>query len=196
MPTLAGMSFGVVLLAVVVLAGLSVAFLYNRLIRLRHLVEEAWSGIDVQLKRRHDLVPQLVDVVKGYVRHERSLLEDLTRIRGETMKARGPAEAEAAEERLTLSLRPILALAEAYPDLKANTNFLDLQQRLAETEDQLQMARRYFNGTVRNYNILVESFPANILAGLFGFGVKDYFELESATERDVPKVDFGETAGV
>ncbi|MDA0322663.1 MAG: LemA family protein [Verrucomicrobia bacterium] len=167
----------------------ALGFLYNRLVRHRNLLREAWSGIDVQLKRRHVLVPNLVEVVKSYAHHEADVLEEVTRARTESQRASAPDAAEAGEVQLTRALKSVLLLVENYPDLKANGNFLDLQHKLVDIEDQIQMARRYYNGTVRDYNTLVESFPANIVAGIFRFAPRDYFEIETATERLAPRID-------
>jgi len=165
-------------------------FIFNRLIRLRFLMREANSGIDVQLKRRHDLIPNIVSAVKGYLRYEQNLLQDITTIRARLLEGSDPLAKKELEKSLALGLKSIFALAEAYPDLKANQSFLDLQKTLAEVEDQLQLARRYYNGTVRDYNILVESFPSNGIAALCNFGLADFFEIEYATERKVPDVKF------
>jgi len=153
------------------------------------LVREASSGIDVQLKRRHDLIPNIVDTVKGYSQYERKLLEDVTSLRSNVIEGSNLKEKNKVENELSKALKSIFAVAENYPDLKANKNFLDLQKTLSEIEDQIQLARRYFNGTVRNYNILVESFPSNLLAHIFKFKSLDYFEIEYATERKVPDVN-------
>ncbi len=171
----------------VVLAWAIVAF--NRLVRGRNLMREAWSGIDVQLKRRYNLIPNLVRVVEGYALHERNLFENVTRARTLCMRAAGPAEKSAPETGLSQVLRNLIAVAEAYPNLKANQNFLELQDGLSEIEDQTQLARRYYNGTVRDYNIRVESFPGMLIAGLFRFRPADFFEIEYTTERQVPEVD-------
>jgi LemA protein len=173
----------------VVMLVLSVV-IYNRFIRLSNLTKEAASGIDVQLKRRHDLIPKIVDTVKGYVQHEQRLLENVTRIRSELLNMGMGKEKFKMENGLSHSLKSIFALAESYPDLKANQNFLELQRMVSEVEDQIQMARRYYNGTVRDYNIYVEVFPHNIVAGLFKFKPMDFFELKYATERKVPDTDF------
>ena len=158
--------------------------------RTRQMANEAWSGIDVQLKRRSELVPNLVESVKGYATHERSVLEEVTRLRNAAREV--PADDVAgraqAERALTAAIGKLVALAENYPALKASANFLELQQELSNLEDELQMARRYYNGTVRNQNVLVQSFPGNLVAGAFGFGPRDYFELSDAAERDVPQV--------
>lgn len=163
---------------------------YNRFIRLRNMMAEAWSGIDVQLKRRVDLVPNLVETVKGYASHEKELFERVAESRAQSVSAGTVKEQAAAENALTSSLRTLFAVAEAYPELKANTNFLDLQKSLTEIEDQVQMARRYYNGTVRENNVLVESFPSNLIARLSGFTKGDFFELEDEAERKAPQVRF------
>lgn len=179
-----------ILAAVVLGAGLWFMGTYNRLVRGRNLVEEAWSGIDVQLKRRHDLIPNLVETVKGYATHEKQIFEDVARMRSASISASGVAEKATAENGLTGALRQLFAVAEAYPDLKANQNFLQLQENLNTVESELQMARRYYNGAVRNQNILVESFPSNLVANMFAFQKAAFFEIEDATERAVPKVQF------
>jgi LemA protein len=181
----------------ITLALLAVAILYaivifNRLVRTRQMANEAWSGIDVQLKRRADLVPNLVEAVKGYAAHERGLLEDIVKLRNAAgaLPREDVAQRAQAESALSVSIGRLLALAESYPDLKASGNFLELQQQLATLEDELQMARRYYNGAVRNQNVLVQSFPDNLVAGLFGFRERDYFELPDAADRAVPQVSW------
>jgi LemA protein len=171
---------------------LSAVIVFNRLVRTRQMANEAWSGIDVQLKRRSDLVPNLVEAVKGYAAHERSVLDEVTRLRtaARALPADDIASRAQAEGALSLALGKLVALAENYPDLKASANFLDLQQQLSQLETELQMARRYYNGAVRNQNVLVQSFPGNLVAGLFGFTQRDYFELSSDGERAVPQVGF------
>jgi LemA protein len=166
-------------------------FVFNRLVRTRQMANEAWSGIDVQLKRRSDLVPNLVETVKGYATHERELLARVTELRNAARALpdsdiEGRAKAEGA---LSAALGRLLAVAENYPDLKASANFLELQQELSRLESELQMARRYFNGTVRDLNTMVESVPSNIIANLFGFQPRGYFELADANERVVPGVN-------
>ena len=173
--------------AVGLLVWLVVAF--NRLVRERNLVAEGWSGIDVQLKRRHNLIPALVEVVKGYSRHERKLLTDIAELRSRSLSAERLKDREESENALTDQLKGLFALAEAYPQLKADRQFLRLAEQLSAIEDQLQMARRYYNGAVRNYNIRVESFPSNLVAGLFGFKRAEFFQIETATERAAPKVE-------
>ena len=169
---------------------LYVIIVFNSLVRTRQMANEAWSGIDVQLKRRSELVPNLVETVKGYAGHERSVLEDVTRLRSaaNALPANDIAGRAQAEGALSLALGKLVALAENYPDLKASANFLDLQQQLSQLETELQMARRYYNGAVRNQNVLVQSFPSNVLAGMFGFGPRDFFELSNESEREAPQV--------
>jgi LemA protein len=157
--------------------------LYNRLVARRNHAREAWSGIDVQLKRRHDLLPKLVEAVKAYAGYERAVLR-------EGVEARAGAARAAAENALTGRLRELFAVVEAYPELKASRGFLDLQAQISETEEQIQHARRYYNGTVRELNILVDSFPSNLVARLFGFAPMEYFELELATQRQSPELPF------
>ena len=184
------MSSTVLVLGLVGLLIVFVIFIYNKLVRLRNLVEEGWSGIDVQLKRRATLIPNLVETVKGYMGHERDLLTKVTELRAQSMKAQEVGEKARVEGLLSRSLANVFAVAEGYPDLKANQNFLDLQQKLSEIEDQIQLARRYYNGTVRNLNIQVESFPSNIVARYFNFTQAEFFEIEDEAERAVPKVAF------
>lgn len=179
-----------IVLAIVAAAAIYAAVIFNNLVRTRQLANEAWSGIDVQLKRRSDLVPNLVDTVKGYAAHERGVLEEVAQLRtaaralpGADVAARGQAEGA-----LSLALGRLLAVAENYPDLKANDNFLALQQELSALENDLQMARRYYNGTVRNMNTLVQSFPSNLVAHVFGFAERRYFQISDEAERAVPQV--------
>ena len=165
---------------------------FNRLVRLRQMANEAWSGIDVQLKRRSDLVPNLVEAVKGYAAHERSTLDEVTALRG-AARAMPDADVEGrakAESALSAGIGRLLALAEAYPDLKASGNFLELQKQLSALEDDLQMARRYYNGAVRNLNVEVQAFPSNVIAGVGGFAARGFFELADAGERNAPQVQF------
>ncbi|MCC6780765.1 MAG: LemA family protein [Hyphomicrobiales bacterium] len=166
------------------------AVVFNRLIRQRNIVREAWSGIDVQLRRRTDLVPNLLAVVKGYAAHERNVLEDVAQRRASSIAATDVGGQAAAERALSGSLVRLLALAEAYPQLKADQNFLELQRQLAEIEDQIQMARRYYNGTVRNLNITIQSFPEILLARMLGFEEQSFFELGDRAEGGVPQVAF------
>jgi len=162
---------------------------YNLFIKDKNLIREAWSGIDVQLKRRHNLIPALVDIVKGYSAHERKLFNEIAEKRSKAAGLKNINEKSEAETEISGMLKNIFAVVENYPNLKANVNFLDLQKQLVEMEDHIQYARRYYNGTVRNYNIKVESFPGNIVAKLFNFKQKDYFEITLATERKTPEVN-------
>lgn len=179
-----------IILLIAAAAGIYAIAIYNRLVRTRQMANEAWSGIDVQLKRRSDLVPNLVETVKGYAAHERSVLEEVTELRGaaRALPSDDVARRAQAEGALSAALGRLFALAENYPDLKASGNFLELQQQLSDLENEIQMARRYYNGAVRNLNVLVQSFPSNLIAGTFGFGQRDYFELSDATDRAVPEV--------
>ena len=179
-----------IVLLIAVTIGLYIAVVFNRLVRTRQMVREGWSGIDVQLKRRSDLVPNLIDSVKGYVAHERDVLITVTELRGaaRALPADAIGQRGQAEGALSLALGRLIAVAEGYPDLKASGNFLALQQQLSALENEIQMARRYYNGAVRNLNILIESFPSNLVAGSFGFARADYFELNDAAERAAPAV--------
>lgn len=164
--------------------------IYNRLVAGKNLVQEGWSGIDVQLKRRADLIPNLIETVKGYMGHERGVLEKVTELRAASLKAVRPAEKGRVEGMLGQALAQLFAVAENYPQLMASQNFIELQKQLADLEEQIQLARRYYNGTARNLNILTQSFPSNLVAGLFRFSGAEYFELEDAAERAVPQVRF------
>lgn len=178
-----------VLIGVGVVLALAVGWLvmaYNRLVKARNQMREGWSGIEVQLKRRHDLVPALVECVKGYQTHEQELLETVTRERREAQEASDAGQAGGAERSLGRDLGRVVALAESYPELKADEAFRGLMGDLVEIEDQIQYARRYYNGSVRDLNNAVESFPTNVMAKAFGFGVADFFEVETASERIPP----------
>ena len=164
--------------------------IYNGLVKLRTMVEEGWSGIDVQLKRRANLIPNLVESVKGYMSHEKKLLTEITELRTRSLEATEVGQQSAIEDQLTRVISRIFAVAENYPDLKASQNFIDLQQQLSGIEDQIQMARRYYNGTVRNLNIKVDQFPGNIVAARFNFSKAEFFEIEEPGDRAVPKVTF------
>ncbi len=179
-----------IIVAIIVMVLVFVVLTYNRMVRARNMVREAWSGIDVQLKRRYDLIPNLVETVKGYSKHESTVFEDIARTRAQTMSATTPQDKSPSENALTQQIKSLFAVAEAYPDLKASQNFMELQKNLAEIEDQIQYARRYYNGSVRDYNILIETFPNNMLAGAFGFKPEEFFEIELATERAAPEVGF------
>jgi LemA protein len=184
--------FTLITLAVVAAVVLYAISIYNRLVKNRQMVEEGWSGIDVQLKRRTDLIPNLLESVKGYMSHERGLLEEITALRSRAQAASGgtPEERGPIEAALSGALGRLLAVAENYPDLKASQNFLDFQNALEEIEEQIQLSRRYYNGATRNLNVLVESFPSNFVAQVFSFHKANYFELDSEAERAVPKVQF------
>ena len=174
----------------ILLALLWVGIMYNALVRGKNAVEEAWSGISVQLKRRHDLIPNLVGAVEKYMSHEKGLLESVTELRSAAIAAgvKNPAETAKAENMLTGALKSVFAVAESYPALRASENFAQLQQSLAETEDEIQMSRRYYNGTARDQNNRVKQFPGNLVASGFGFRPVEYFELDSPADREVPKV--------
>jgi LemA protein len=185
------MSIGFIVLLVVLVVGLLwFVALYNRFIRGKNLVQEAWSGIDVQLKRRHDLIPNLLEAVKGYMQYERGVLQEITDLRSKSISAAGVREKGEVENALSRTLKSMFAVAEAYPDLKANQNFLDLQKNLSDIEEQIQLARRYYNGAVRDFNILVEAFPSSLVASMFAFKLAEFFALEAAGEREVPVVKF------
>ncbi len=162
------------------------AMAYNRLVRGRIHVGEGWSGIDVQLKRRHDLIPNLVEVVRGYMQHERDLLERVSQLRAQAAGAGNVGEKAGWENDISRTLKTIFAVAEAYPQLKADRNFLDLQKNLVALEEEIQLARRYYNGTVRNYNVAVQTFPNNLVAGMFAFRPAEFFQLDSDDERAAP----------
>ena len=180
-----------VIIVLVVLVALWGVTSYNRLIKLRNLVQEAWRQVDVELTRRHDLIPNLVETVKGYAAHERGTLEDVMTARSAAMSGgQTPADLAQNENVLTQALGRLFAVAEAYPDLKANQNFLALQQELASTEDRIAAGRRYYNANVRELNTKVESVPSNIIAGLAHIGRAEYFEAEGA-QREAPQVSFG-----
>ncbi len=178
-----------ILLAIAVYA----VVIYNGLVKARQMVREAWSGIDVQLKRRADLIPNLLETVKGYAAHEKDTLAEVTemRTRAQGVPSNDVAGRAAAEGMLSQALGKLFAVAEDYPDLKANENFRDLQNSLDELETEIQMARRYYNGAARDLNVKVESFPSNLVANTFKFEQSDYFEIENDADRAVPEVDFG-----
>jgi LemA protein len=178
-----------VVLGVVVLLILAVVFIYNRMVKLRVMTEQSWSDVDVQLKRRHDLIPNLVETVKGYAAHERGTLEEVVKARNAAASAASTEEKVQAENMLTRALRQLFALAEAYPDLKASANFKSLQEELANIETALQQARRYYNAVVRDYNTTISVFPNSLIAGQFGFSAKPFFEIEEG-DREVPEVRF------
>ena len=183
---------GWIILAIVAAVAVYAIYVFNRLVSLRQLANEGWSGIDVQLKRRSDLVPNLVDSVKGYASHERNLLQEVTEQRERARNAPPDdiARRAQAETALTVGLAKLMMVAEAYPELKASANFLELQKELSELENELQMSRRYYNGTVRNLNTLVQTVPSNFIAAAGGFTSRPYFEAAEA-DRAVPQVALG-----
>ena len=189
------MGFAMVMVFLIIAAIIAVIALwavsgYNNLVQNKSLVQEAWSGIDVQLKRRYDLIPNLVETVKSYSIHESNIIENIVRMRAASMGASQVADKETAEVGLAGSLKTLFAIAEQYPDLKANQNFLSLQKELSSVEQELHLARRYYNGTVRNYNILTKQFPTNLIASYAGFGSISYFEITDHDERSAPKMKF------
>jgi LemA protein len=187
------MIFFYLLLGLVVAAVVYVIYAYNSLVSLRVKVSEAWSGIEVQMKRRYNLIPNLVETVKGYAAHEAGTLEKVVQARSEALANQGSPHSQAESENvLSGALKSLFALAEGYPDLKANENFLGLQNDLAEVEEQIQAARRYYNGTVRNNNTMIDQFPSNLVAGAFNFVKAEFFEIEEAdaAARQPVKVDF------
>lgn len=179
-----------VLVVIAVLLGVYAVAQYNRLVRLRNRAEETWAQIDVQLTRRHDLVPNLVETVKGYAEHERGTFEAVTEARSRAVAAGGVGEQAQAENQLTGALRSLFAVAENYPQLKADANFRELQAELARTEDQLAGSRQVYNATVRDYATAREVFPTNIVAGMFNFAPRQYFEVDDPEARDPVKVEF------
>lgn len=184
------------LILLIVIALLVILFIaiYNGLVRLKVQCDNAWSDIDVQLKRRHDLIPNVVETVKGYAAHEKDTLEGVVAARNRAMSAQGPAEKAGAETALTAALRQVFALAEAYPQLRAVESFTQLQQTLNQIEDALQNARRYYNAVVRDFNTKISQFPSNAVAGMFNFKPREFFEISAPAEREVPKVSFGGAA--
>jgi len=181
----------IVILAIVVLFIFIVIGMYNSLVGLRVQCDNAWADIDVQLKRRYDLIPNLVETVKGYAAHERGTLEGVINARNRAMTTEGPAAKAEAEGMLTQALRQVFALAEAYPQLRAVESFSQLQQTLNQLEDTIQNARRYYNAVVRDLNTKIQQFPTNIIAGMFNFKPREFFEVSAPAEREAPKVSFG-----
>ena len=179
-----------ILLVLLALVAFYAIAIYNKLVKLKNLVAEAWSGIDVQLKKRYDLIPNLVETVKGYAAHEKETFENVTRARAAAQQATTVEGHQAAEKNLNGALMNLIAVAERYPDLKANANFLELQNMLGMVEGDLEKARRYYNGTVREQNTLIESFPSNLIANAFGFVKSVFFELENPAEKQAPSVKF------
>ncbi|HEV2206233.1 MAG TPA: LemA family protein [Candidatus Acidoferrales bacterium] len=182
---------GLIIVALLILFTIS---MYNGLVRLKVQCDNAWADIDVQLKRRYDLIPNLVETVKGYAAHEKTTLEGVVAARNQAMTAEGPAAKAQAEGMLTAALRQVFALAEAYPQLRAVESFNQLQQTLNSLEDNIQNARRYYNAVVRDFNTKIAQFPTNIMAGMFNFKAREFFEISAPAEREVPKVSFGGAA--
>ncbi len=186
--------FGLIILGILVLLVIFVISMYNSLVRLKVTCDNAWADIDVQLKRRYDLIPNLVETVKGYAAHEKGTLEAVINARNRAMTATGPADKAEAENMLTGALKSLFALSEAYPQLRAIESFTSLQKSLSDIEDTVQNARRYYNAVVRDLNTKILQFPTNIIAGLLGFKQREFFEISTAAEREAPKVSFGNPA--
>jgi len=184
------MIFLYVILGILLLLVIWFVAIYNGLITLKNRTDEAWSDIDVQLKRRHDLIPNLLETVKGYAAHEKEVFAQVTEARSAAMTAKGPEQLAAAENQLTGALKTLFAVAESYPDLKASQNFLKLQDELSDTENKIQAARRFYNGNVRDFNIQIEQFPSNIIANAMSFKKREFFEIVNGEEREVPEVKF------
>jgi len=179
-----------IVIVIVIVIVLWLVLTFNSLVRKRYQVREAWSDINVQLKRRHDLIPNLVETVKGYMTHEKTVFEKVTEARAKALNASSKIEKAGAEDALSNTLKTLFAVAENYPELKANANFLDLQRELADTENKIQAARRFYNTNVMDYNTKIESFPTNLIAGMFGFAKEEFFGLESESEKEPVKVEF------
>lgn len=179
-----------IVIAVIALILIGIISMYNNLVKLNVRTDEAWSDIDVQLKRRYDLIPNLVETVKGYAKHETEAFENVTKARAMALGAQGIGDKAQAENQVEGALKSIFAVAEAYPELKANQNFAQLQADLTDTEDKIQASRRFYNGNVRELNIAVATFPTSLFASMFGFKKRELFELEDATQREAVKVDF------
>ncbi|HKF23471.1 MAG TPA: LemA family protein [Candidatus Angelobacter sp.] len=180
----------IVIVVLIVLFVLVLAGMYNSLVQLRVRADSAWSDIDVQLKRRHDLIPNIVETVKGYAAHEKGTFENIAKFRSQAMQATSPADKATAENQLSGALKSLFAVAENYPELKASEQFTGLQSSLNSIEDNIQNARRYYNAVVRDYNTRVQSFPVNIIAGMFGFQTRQFFEVESPEDRQNVQVKF------
>lgn len=180
----------IIIVAIIAVLLLILIGMYNSLVKLRNQVKNAWSQIDVQLKRRHDLIPNLIDTVKGYMKHERDTLENITNARANAMSATGVADKAKAEGQLNNALGQLQIAVENYPDLKANTNFLALQEELTSTENKIAFSRQNYNDQVLSYNNKIEMFPSNIIASMFSFKQSEFFELEDKAEKAVPKVNF------
>lgn len=180
----------IIILVVIAIVIIFLISLYNGLVQLRVRADSAWSDIDIQLKRRHDLIPNIVETVKGYAAHEKGTFENIAKWRSAAMSATGPEDRAQAENQLTGALRQLFAVAEAYPQLKASEQFTGLQNSLQEVEDAIQNSRRYYNAVVRDYNTKIQSFPGNMFASMFGFQAKQFFELSAPAEREAPQVKF------
>ncbi|MEX0744707.1 MAG: LemA family protein [Phycisphaeraceae bacterium] len=189
-PTVVIIILVAIVIGLAVLVGLWLMMAYNRLVRKRVQTENAWSQIDVQLKRRHDLIPNLVNTVKGYASHERETLEAVIKARQQAVDASGVQDQAQAENMLTGALRQLFALSESYPDLKANQNFMQLQEELTGTENRISFSRQHYNNTAGQYNTAVQQFPTNVVAGMFGFQQRDFFEIEEPGHREAPQVSF------
>lgn len=176
-----------IILGVVVIVLIALWVMYNSLVKLKIRVDEAWSDITVQLKRRLDLIPSLVETVKGYAKHEKGVFEQVTQARANALNAKGVKETAAAENQFEGALKSLFAVAEAYPDLKASQNFTELQQELVDTEDKIQASRRFYNGGVRDLNTKIQTFPSNIIAGMFGFKNREFFELDETEQAQAEK---------
>jgi LemA protein len=174
-----------IIIAVVVVIAIWLIAIYNGLVKLNVRVDEAWSDITVQLKRRFDLIPNLVNTVQGYAKHEKGVFEEVTKARNAGMNAQGPAEAAKAENMLSGALKSLFAVAEAYPDLKANQNFLDLQTQLVDTEDKIQASRRFYNGSARDLNIKIKVFPNTIFVGMLGFKAREFFDVDESQQATI-----------
>jgi len=183
------MTFLWILIGIIAVIALWLVAVYNGLIKLKNRTDEAWSDIDVQLKRRYDLIPNLISTVKGYAQHEKGLFEKVTQARTAAMGAQGPVDKSQAENMLSGTLKSLFAVSENYPDLKANENFLELQKELSDTENKIQASRRFYNGNVRDFNIKIEVFPNNLVAGMLNFTKRDFFEIEGE-EKEPVKAEF------
>jgi len=179
-----------IILGIIIIIAIWLISCFNSLIRLKNRTKEAWSDIDVQLKRRYNLIPNLVETVKGYASHEKGVFENVTKARSQAMQAQGPQEKAQAENMLGQTLKSLFAVAENYPDLKASQNFMKLQEQLTDTEDKIQAARRFYNGVARDFNIKQQIFPNNLIASGLGFKKEEYFEVREAGERETPRVKF------
>ncbi len=180
----------IIILVIIIILAIVFIALYNNLVKLRQRVQNAWAQVDVQLKRRYDLIPNLVNTVKGYATHEQGTFEKITQARAAAISANTVADQAQAENTLTESLKSLFAVAEAYPELKANTNFIQLQTELSDTENKIAYARQFYNDIVQKFNTAIQVFPANLFAGMMGFKITDYFAIEEVQEKNPPKVEF------